>query len=172
MKAEWRTRASCRGMDGEIFFPTAAEGPTYEAQVAVAKTVCAGCPVRPECLEEALTRIPYGIAGGLTPEERRGRASHVAHASTAVIETGLRPGAHRGEREAAGRVLLRAGRSVREVAHRCGVGERTAARWAARARGDTTSTAEGSAGGHRAPLLTSHTQSTQVGTPTQEEDRS
>lgn len=172
MNAEWRSHASCRGMDGEIFFPTAAEGPTYEAQVAVAKAVCSDCPVRPECLEEALIRIPYGIAGGLTPEERRGRASHVAHEPTAVVEAGLRAGARRGEREAAGRVLLTAGRPVREVARQCGVGERTAARWAARARGDTTSTTEGSAGGDRAPLLTSHTHSTQAGTPTQEEDRS
>ena len=39
-----------------------------------------------------------------------------------------------GEREAAGRVLLAAGRPIREVARRCGVSERTAARWAARLR--------------------------------------
>ena len=69
---DWRTRAACRSMDPEIWFPAATEGPTYEAQVAVAKAVCAGCPVRAACLDEAV-RIPYGIAGGLTPEERRGR---------------------------------------------------------------------------------------------------
>ncbi len=45
----------------------------HAAQVAVAKAVCARCPVRAACLDEALIRIPYGIAGGLTPEERRGR---------------------------------------------------------------------------------------------------
>ena len=168
-RREWRSEAACRGMDGEIFFPAAVGGPTYEAQVAVAKAVCAGCPVRSECLEEALVRIPEGVAGGLTPEERRGLRSGVAHQSTVVVETGLRPGARRGEREAAGRVLLTASRSIREVAYRCGVGERTVARWAARARAmNTTSTAEGSSGGHRAPLLISHTHNPQPGTRTQE----
>ncbi len=123
-----------------------------EAQVAVAKAVCAGCAVRSECVEEALVRIPDGIAGGLTPEERRGLRSAVAHESTVIVETGLRAGARRGEREAAGRVLLAAGRPIREVAYRCGVGERTAARWAARARAmNTTSAAEGSLRSHRAP---------------------
>ena len=168
---EWRSRAACRGADGEIFFPTATEGPTYEAQVAVAKAICAGCPVRAECLDEALLRIPYGIAGGLTPEERRGRGRPVAQESTAVVEAGLRAGARRGEREAAGRVLLAAGRPVVEVARQCRVTERTATRWAARAQ-LVTSTAEGSAGGHRAPLLTSHTHDTQAGTRTQEGIRS
>ena len=78
--SQWRSRAACRSVDAEIFFPAATEGPIYEAQVAVAKAVCAGCSVRAECLAEALVRIPYGIAGGLTPEERRGRhATDQAH---------------------------------------------------------------------------------------------
>jgi S-DNA-T family DNA segregation ATPase FtsK/SpoIIIE len=33
--------------------------------------VCARCPVRSECLTDALSRIPHGIAGGLTADERR-----------------------------------------------------------------------------------------------------
>ncbi len=57
---EWRTRAACRSVDPDVFFPTAEAGPVYDAQVAVAKAVCAGCPVRAECLAEALVRIPYG----------------------------------------------------------------------------------------------------------------
>src|SRR5438874_57643 len=70
-----------------------------------------------------------------------------------------------GEREAAGRVLLAAGRPVREVARRCGVSERTAAHWAARLRGaNRPAMAEGSSGGHRAPLLISHTHNPQPGT--------
>jgi hypothetical protein len=162
---EWRSRAACRSVDPEVFFPTADAGPTYEAQVAVAKAVCACCPVRAECLTEALARIPYGIAGGLTPEERRTRPQQVGAEPAAVLEAGLRPDACRAEVEAAGRVLLAAGRSVPEVARRCGVAERTAARWAARARAtasssnaaDGDSCAEGSRGGNRAPLLISHT---------------
>jgi hypothetical protein len=154
----WRDRAACRGVDPETFFPTAHDGPVYAAQVAVAKSVCAGCPVRAECLDEALVRIPFGIAGGLTPEERRGHRQRVGKADVSTLETGLRPGASRAELEAAGRVLLVAGLAPREVAERCGVADRTVTRWISRLRAEAlpdTGT-EGSHGGHRAPLLISH----------------
>jgi hypothetical protein len=167
MTGEWRERAHCRSVEPETFFPTAEAGPEYEAQVAVAKTVCARCPVRAECLAEALVRIPFGVAGGLTPEERRGhRPAQVGRASAAVLDAGLRPGASRTEVAAAGRVLLAAGRPIVEIARRCGVTVRTVARWNARTQ------AEGSHGGNRAPLLISHTHSPQAGTPTQEGHRS
>lgn len=134
---DWRERAACAGIeDPDIFFPTAEDGPVYDAQVAVAKAVCAGCIVRAECLAYAMAQLPEGIAGGLTPEERRryrnGRTSRkpdVAARSAAILELGLRHGARRDEVAAAGRVLLTAGRPVREVALRCGVTERTASRW-------------------------------------------
>ncbi len=136
---DWRQRAACAGIeDPDIFFPAAEDGAVYEAQVAVAKTVCGGCPVRAECLTYAMGHLAEGIAGGLTPEERRryrnGRPSRrpgVAARSAAILELGLRRGALRDEVAAAGRVLLTAGRPVREVALRCGVTERTASRWAA-----------------------------------------
>jgi hypothetical protein len=161
-RIEWRTRAACRSVDPEIFFPTAEIGPAYEAQVTVAKAICAGCPVRVECLDEALVRIPEGIAGGLTPEERR-------RLRRPLPATSGRAHNRAGERETAGQVLLAAGRPLREVARSCGVSERTAARWAARLRTlHTASTAEGSSGGHRAPPLVSHTHNPQPGTRTQE----
>ena len=50
----WRERAACRSVDPELFFPAAEAGPVYAAQVAAAKRVCAGCPVRAACLAEAL----------------------------------------------------------------------------------------------------------------------
>ena len=68
---EWRERAGCRNEPPELFFPTAESGPGYRAQVAEAKAVCGRCPIQAECLAEALARIPYGIAGGLTEGERR-----------------------------------------------------------------------------------------------------
>lgn len=37
-----------------------------------ARTVCTGCPVRPECLADALdSRTEFGVWGGLTERERR-----------------------------------------------------------------------------------------------------
>lgn len=149
---EWRSLAACAGTDPDLF-PTAEIGAIYDAQVAAAKAICARCPVLVQCPAEA--RIPEGIAGGLTPDERRRlrRPSVLAVRAEALTETQY------GEREAAGRVLLAAGRPDREVAHRCGVSERTAARWAARARVAAVTAGEGSTGGNRAPLQISHTPS-------------
>lgn len=136
---DWRAQAECRSADPEAFFPAAEAGPAYTAAVVAAKAVCARCPVRCECLDEALARIPEGIAGGMTPEERRAlRVSRLSPAGIEratsseldVLELGLRHGAARLQVRAAGRVLLAAGRPVREVAARCGVTARTAERWA------------------------------------------
>ena len=45
-------------------------GPTW-AQVAQAKAICAGCPVRRQCLAFALrTHQVHGVWGGLTEQER------------------------------------------------------------------------------------------------------
>jgi hypothetical protein len=70
--SRWRSRAACRDVDPELFFPTAAPGThPHTTQVRRAKAVCGRCPVRRDCLTDALTRIPYGVAGGLTEDERR-----------------------------------------------------------------------------------------------------
>ena len=126
--SEWRSAAACRDTDPETFFPAAKSGPIYEAQVAAAKAICAGCRVRVECLEEALVRIPDGIVAGLTPEERRG----IHPRRVRGVELEVLAGAGPGEVQAVGLGLLAAGRPVREVARRCGVTERTVVRWAAR----------------------------------------
>ena len=68
---DWRAQAACVGTAPERFFPVAEAGPVLDAQVTAAKAICARCPVRAECLTEALARIPHGIAGGLTEDERR-----------------------------------------------------------------------------------------------------
>lgn len=40
-------------------------------EIKMAKEVCARCPVREQCLEFArANREPFGVWGGLTPEER------------------------------------------------------------------------------------------------------
>jgi hypothetical protein len=134
-------------VDPELFFPDSstespsespdgeAGEPLVAAQVAAAKAVCRRCPVRQRCLEEALERIPYGIAGGLTAgERRRARAAQ-------GLGAGRRP---------RWRVLLDAGSSLTEVARECGVSVRTVERWAARhqdERAEQTFAEMASAGG-------------------------
>lgn len=62
----WRDSALCIQTDPAIFFPEVGET-AYEA-----KRVCASCPVRTDCLIDALDRRePHGVHGGLTPNERR-----------------------------------------------------------------------------------------------------
>jgi hypothetical protein len=130
---DWRSRAACRGVEPELFFPVAESGPQWAAQVAEAKAVCAGCPVRAECLAFALERLPYGIAGGLTAEERAVARRRRRGAGRRKVQ---RPVAStRREVAAAGREALRAGGTVQAVARKFRVSERTAARWAAQVRG-------------------------------------
>jgi WhiB family redox-sensing transcriptional regulator len=63
----WALRAACRGYDLADFFSDS------RASIRWAKSVCGRCPVREECLAEALRAEDgsrYGIYGGFTPEER------------------------------------------------------------------------------------------------------
>jgi WhiB family redox-sensing transcriptional regulator len=61
----WRIRALCRDADPDELFVRGADQNR-------AKLVCMGCPVRTECLAEALdNRISFGIWGGMTERERR-----------------------------------------------------------------------------------------------------
>ena len=61
---DWTLQAKCRGMQDKLF----PEGVDQKR----ARLVCMGCPVRSECLAEALdNRIEWGVWGGLTERERR-----------------------------------------------------------------------------------------------------
>ena len=67
----WRSAGACLSADPDLFFPISSTGPA-ERQRARAKTICAGCPVRRECLEFALSHNQiYGIWGGTTAEDRQ-----------------------------------------------------------------------------------------------------
>lgn len=64
--ADWVRQAACHASPDpdQLFVPGAAQHN--------AKTVCMGCPVRTECLAEALDeRIEWGVWGGMTERERR-----------------------------------------------------------------------------------------------------
>ena len=61
---DWTMRAKCRGHEDDLF-PEAAEQKR-------ARLICSGCPVRSQCLAEALdNRIEWGVWGGMTERERR-----------------------------------------------------------------------------------------------------
>lgn len=61
----WATRGSCRELDPDGFFVQGAD------QQRV-KLLCLDCPVRTECLADALdNRIEFGVWGGMTERERR-----------------------------------------------------------------------------------------------------
>ena len=62
--------ASCKGIiNPNLFFPESKE---QEAKcLPIARSICAGCPERKECLDYALKeQIPHGIWAGTTPAQR------------------------------------------------------------------------------------------------------
>jgi WhiB family redox-sensing transcriptional regulator len=67
----WRDAAACLGTDTDAFFPAKGGSTRY------AKRICRSCPVRAQCLEEALewdaiqAGGPAGIWGGKSPQERK-----------------------------------------------------------------------------------------------------
>ncbi|GAA4774973.1 hypothetical protein GCM10023200_04310 [Actinomycetospora chlora] len=80
----WQTRAACRDADPELFFPASDDWTTSANARALleAGRVCAGCPVRRECLTYAVeSGQAFGIWAGRSPLElraiRRARATGV-----------------------------------------------------------------------------------------------
>jgi WhiB family redox-sensing transcriptional regulator len=71
---DWWKRAACRpgGPYAHVPMIPTGRGPKRRAMEAAAKAACARCPVRAECLEDALALPGYEsvIAGGLTDSER------------------------------------------------------------------------------------------------------
>jgi len=67
----WTEQAACSDALPDLFFPVSEFG-AAEEQITEAKRICAGCPVRIDCLDHALSRgEASGIWGGTTERERR-----------------------------------------------------------------------------------------------------
>jgi WhiB family redox-sensing transcriptional regulator len=65
MVTEWAASAACRSTDPDTLF-------VQGAAQNRAKSICLGCPVRTECLADALdNRVEFGVWGGMTERERR-----------------------------------------------------------------------------------------------------
>lgn len=138
VRRDWRDRARCIGEDAELFFPAGDSGPAHDREVARALAVCASCPVRAACLAWAVEELPYGIAGGLTAEDRnRMRRSRRKRARPGRA---VRPRPWRNRRRTRasedGRAELAAGCPRKVVAGRYGVSLRTVERWASEARAE------------------------------------
>lgn len=83
----WMADALCRQVGSDIFYAEAPDnlrGKFLAAWTrnanAEAKSVCARCPVRDDCLDHAIaTDERWGIWGGMTPTERRAEAARRGH---------------------------------------------------------------------------------------------
>lgn len=74
----WQTEANCGGTDTSKFFDEERE----------AKKVCINCPVKSECLQDALVYNYDGVWGGTTTKERR-RIKHKEFLRDDYKEAGL-----------------------------------------------------------------------------------
>lgn len=77
---DWKSYADCADADAPYMFP---HDQDHEG-IRLAKALCEGCPVRPECLEAAMAAgEPHGIWGGLTTDERRAMRRNEARRAAA-----------------------------------------------------------------------------------------
>lgn len=83
---EWALNAACKNTQPDQLFVRGAEQNK-------AKQLCAGCPVRTECLAEALdNQIEWGVWGGMTERERRALLRRKPHASWRKVLEAAREG--------------------------------------------------------------------------------
>src|SRR3954453_2150128 len=76
---DWAAQAACRASQPDKLFVRGAEQNK-------AKQVCGACPVRTECLAEALdNQIEWGVWGGMTERERRALLRRRPNASWRVV---------------------------------------------------------------------------------------
>jgi WhiB family redox-sensing transcriptional regulator len=63
----WREASLCAQTDAAVFFPEVG------ANATTARLICTACPVRTDCLIDALNNrdIAFGVRAGLTPTQRR-----------------------------------------------------------------------------------------------------
>lgn len=80
-EGDWESRAACRGMDPDRFIPAYSSNGNGsrrsknagDAQIDYPrlKPICYGCPVRMQCLQEAVRKKTPGCWGGTSYAERR-----------------------------------------------------------------------------------------------------
>lgn len=69
--SRWDQRALCKNK-WDLFFPEVDDDGIEIGSTKEARQICAKCPVRSECLDDAIAgNMQYGIAGGLNYRERQ-----------------------------------------------------------------------------------------------------
>jgi len=102
MTDRWWDRAMCKDADPRFFFP---EG-TLRNSYKVARQYCSICPVKAQCLKDALSHPDtFGMWGGTTQNEREAINDRGKLAVKAAIGHGDKPGTLTGYyREKAARI--------------------------------------------------------------------
>jgi WhiB family transcriptional regulator, redox-sensing transcriptional regulator len=86
---DWAPSAACRQTSPDALFVRGAEQNK-------AKQLCTGCPVRTECLAEALdNQIEWGVWGGMTERERRALLRRRPNASWRAVLEAARESGHK-----------------------------------------------------------------------------
>lgn len=83
MPKEVTAFAVCAQVGSEVFYPE-----KNESTVEV-KRLCEGCPIRVQCLHEALTHRERGVWGGWTERERRRLLKSGAHDPDVLVDRGV-----------------------------------------------------------------------------------
>jgi WhiB family transcriptional regulator, redox-sensing transcriptional regulator len=92
--SRWRQDAACRTVGAAFFFPSdePEDAPLYSTSRA--RAICAHCPVRAQCLDDAMAREGTagrhdrsGVWGGLSPSQRTALAKARTRATPAPTRT-------------------------------------------------------------------------------------
>jgi len=84
LSQDWRSRSACASTHSDLFFSERPE------DITAAKAVCATCPVREPCLENArANREEYGVWGGINFAER-GFTNRIKHGTYTGYVRGCR----------------------------------------------------------------------------------
>lgn len=77
---DWQFYAACQNKDETLFFhPPGERGSSRRHRDALAKAICATCPVMLQCRDQSLrVREPYGVWGGLSEHEREAMLAPLA----------------------------------------------------------------------------------------------
>jgi len=84
--AGWRAAGACASADPDLFFPISSSGRAI-AQIDQARSICAACLVRRQCLDFAMETVEAaGIWGGTTADERVNRRREIARRREAQVD--------------------------------------------------------------------------------------